>query len=374
MSEFNLLDTMNKNSRAAVNKKENMIDIEYINIEYLKPNEKNFYDTSDYQALKASIEEYGLFDNLIVKKIKYNDYVVIGGHRRLKALNELIAEGKIDIKKIPCKVVNFDEFEERVGLIIANATIRELTPVEKAEQVKQLTEIAKEMRSIDKNSIKGKTVDFIADKLKMSSSEVDRYNTIEKKLSPELKEVFKEGTISTNTAYNIAILDEDKQEVAKEVISKAKEEGQKITKDSVLKAVEEVVKVEEVVEDIDVECVVKVVSFTEPIDNNTVVNGKSVAEFQEVPNLGTSENESIIPNNIKQAIRNAVKYSQLAKKYDDEVRDYFEQFGIHGDNGIWNVAEEMDNLDVYIDSTIAGNAENCIIHYEKVLKELKNKS
>ena len=57
-----------------------------------------------YKRIKASIEEFGYVDPIIVNK---NNMTVIGGHQRLEILKELGYE------EIECVIVNLDEKQEK---------------------------------------------------------------------------------------------------------------------------------------------------------------------------------------------------------------------------------------------------------------------
>lgn len=62
-------------------------------------------DDGGVEALARSIETFGLFQNLVVQPLDDGRFGVLGGGRRLKALQALDADGRLDIVKIPCRVV-----------------------------------------------------------------------------------------------------------------------------------------------------------------------------------------------------------------------------------------------------------------------------
>lgn len=80
--------------------------IEQIKASKLKPATYNprQISTKQYKDLKNSITKFGLVDPIIVNK---NGYVVIGGHQRLKVLNEMQTD------TIPCVVLNLSKEKER---------------------------------------------------------------------------------------------------------------------------------------------------------------------------------------------------------------------------------------------------------------------
>ena len=80
--------------------------IEQIKASKLKPATYNprQISTKQYKDLSNSIATFGLVDPIIVNK---NGYVVIGGHQRLKVLNEMQTD------TIPCVVLDLSKEKER---------------------------------------------------------------------------------------------------------------------------------------------------------------------------------------------------------------------------------------------------------------------
>ncbi len=60
---------------------------------------------SGIDALACNIEAFGLFQNLVVQPLDDGCFGVLGGGRRLKALQTLDADGRLDMAKTPCRVV-----------------------------------------------------------------------------------------------------------------------------------------------------------------------------------------------------------------------------------------------------------------------------
>jgi ParB family chromosome partitioning protein len=78
-------------------------------IEVLKeaPWNVNQVDDSMMQRLRASIQKYGLVQNLVVRQVA-GGYEVLSGNHRLKLLLEL------DVKKVPCVVVDVNDAHARL--------------------------------------------------------------------------------------------------------------------------------------------------------------------------------------------------------------------------------------------------------------------
>lgn len=116
------------------NSNEEVVDkVVSVDINKIVPNEKNFYD-EDYEieALAEQIKMSGQLEPIIIT----NEYKLISGHRRYKAIKHLNNE------TINCRILNdiIDEDDEQVKLIQANA-YRTKSAEEVKEEVLRLTEI-----------------------------------------------------------------------------------------------------------------------------------------------------------------------------------------------------------------------------------------
>jgi len=71
--------------------KQNNLQIEYVSIEILKPNEYNPKQMTEKEAkdLEKSIVEFGMVDPLIVNKAEEREGIIIGGHQRYKIYQKL---------------------------------------------------------------------------------------------------------------------------------------------------------------------------------------------------------------------------------------------------------------------------------------------
>lgn len=192
--------------------------ITQIVIDDIFENENNFYDTSEIEELKQSIKAIGLQQNIVVSGNEHSGYTIISGHRRYRALKELIDNKEIDLMTIPCRIIKVTELEEKLILILSNCNTRELSSYEKMEQIKKLKEIALEIKNSDNSKIKGGVRNYIAKVLDMSKSEVGRYEAIDNKLSDDLKQEFKENNINTSVAYETSKLPIEKQKEVKKII------------------------------------------------------------------------------------------------------------------------------------------------------------
>ena len=213
-----MLNGISKNTRKVeeFQAKENF-KIEYINIDRIKRNEKNFYEIVDIESLAEDIKLNGLNHNLVVRKLDNDMYELISGERRYTALSKLVNEGNKEFNLVPCKVIESNDIDSEIILIQANAQSRELTEVEKLTQVERLKELYK-IKKKNGEKVPGKIRDIIANDLKLSPTQVGRYERINNKLIPELKAVIEQGNLTIANASEFSSLSEENQRVILSII------------------------------------------------------------------------------------------------------------------------------------------------------------
>ncbi|MBI6039874.1 ParB/RepB/Spo0J family partition protein [Clostridium perfringens] len=213
-----MLNGISKNTRKVeeFQAKENF-KIEYINIDRIKRNEKNFYEIVDIEALAEDIKLNGLNHNLVVRKLDNDMYELISGERRYTALSKLINEGNKELNLVPCKVIESNDIDSEIILIQANAQSRELTEVEKLTQVERLQELYK-IKKKNGEKVPGKIRDIIANDLNLSATQVGRYERINNKLIPELKAIIEQGNLTIANASEFSSLSEENQRVILNII------------------------------------------------------------------------------------------------------------------------------------------------------------
>lgn len=213
-----MLNGISKNTRKVeeFQAKENF-KIEYINIDRIRRNEKNFYEIVDIEALAEDIKLNGLNHNLVVRKLDNDMYELISGERRYTALSKLVNEGNKEFNLVPCKVIESNDIDSEIILIQANAQSRELTEVEKLTQVERLQELYK-IKKKNGEKVPGKIRDIIANDLKLSPTQVGRYERINNKLIPELKAIIEQGNLTIANASEFSSLSEENQRVILNII------------------------------------------------------------------------------------------------------------------------------------------------------------
>ena len=150
------------------------IGLKLFDIEDIIENHLNFYSQDGIEELAENIKTYGLMKPLEVYQ-KDDKYILIGGHRRLKALQYLFELGEIDAD-IPCLLYHHpNDVEERMKLILSNAQ-RDLSDDDKVSITKELLNILHENPSQKPSGIT--TRDWIAPFLGCSSRTVQKYINI----------------------------------------------------------------------------------------------------------------------------------------------------------------------------------------------------
>ena len=196
----------------------NNFNVQYIDIKDIERNKKNFYEIVNVDELAEDIKMNGLNHNLVVRKLDNGKYELISGERRYTALTQLVEQGNEIFALVPCKVIEANDIDSEIILIQANAQTRELTEIEKLGQVKRLTELYKTKKK-NGEKVPGKIREIIANDLKLSPTQVGRYERINKNLIPELKEILENGNLTIANASEFSSLSEDNQKVILEIIN-----------------------------------------------------------------------------------------------------------------------------------------------------------
>ena len=182
-------------------------------------------DPVEIEALKETIELVGVQENLVVKKISAGenagDYEIIAGHKRHRAVTELLAEGKEVSPLLPCKVESdADGVKNELILIFTNSTQRERSDYCKMQEIQRVRELLEEYAKY--NNVPGRKRDVIAGILNTSKSTIGRLDNIRRNIIPDFLEEYKAGKISTTAANEIAGATPEEQH---QLLEKYKETG-----------------------------------------------------------------------------------------------------------------------------------------------------
>ena len=185
--------------------------IKQIPVKSLIENPDNFYSVGDVEELKNSIiAAGGVRQNLIVEPMDDGKYMIISGHRRCKAVRELLQANTIGIADtLPCEV-STDHYGNQMLLIATNSTARDLTAWERVEQYKQLNSLFK--YGITTNKINGRKREAIAKTLHESNTNIARYSAILNNLQKYYEEWMKSGKLGISATYELSKLTPEQQQ------------------------------------------------------------------------------------------------------------------------------------------------------------------
>ena len=180
--------------------------IEYIDLDLIDPDERNFYSLDGVEELASSIELVGLQQPLRVRSGERGHVTVVSGHRRRAAIL-LIRDGGSTMfdRGVPCIRERGDVSKEwqELKLIYGNSATRILTASEISIQSEKVTEI---LGKLEEQGVKfpGRTRDHVAAILQTSKSRVGRLHAIRANLVPELLQEFDGGGLGETVAYRLS--------------------------------------------------------------------------------------------------------------------------------------------------------------------------
>lgn len=194
--------------------------IEYIDIDRLKSDERNFYKIEGIENLMSSIELLGLQQPVRVREAEAG-YVIVSGHRRTEALRRLVEEGKDGYRDVPCIVeteASSPELQE-LRLIYANSDTRVLTSAELAQQAARVEDLLYRLKE-QGMEFPGRMRDHVAQACNVSRTKLARLKVIRDNLKPEaLRKAYQDGRLNETAAYEIARRSEEAQKLANEQLN-----------------------------------------------------------------------------------------------------------------------------------------------------------
>lgn len=157
------------------------------------PDNKKIYIVGDVERLKDDIKANGVRQPLEVIRWA-NGYKLIGGERRLTACKQLAAEGDERFSTVPCIIVESKgELEDKISLITANATARDLTDWERVAQYEALKEALTKKKQA--GQLEGKVRDELCRILGISTGAAARLNIVASTENETIKERLRAGEI-----------------------------------------------------------------------------------------------------------------------------------------------------------------------------------
>lgn len=169
----------------------------------VNPDNRKIYVIGDVSRLKEDIRVHGIRQPLEVVDLENGDYKLIGGERRLTACEELAKEGDTRFNALPCVILRLkQDDDDKIALITANATARELTDGERLAQYEALKDIL--TRRKKNGQFEGKVRDELCRILGLSAGAAARLNAIAENCGDDTKRELRAGEISLMAAYKRA--------------------------------------------------------------------------------------------------------------------------------------------------------------------------
>ena len=169
------------------------------------PDNDEIYTIGNMESLKDDIQQHGLRQPLEVIPVEGEPdrYMLISGHRRWAACGILSALGDSRFDSLPCLIrESRGELDDRIALITANATARDLTDGERLAQYEALKDALTKKKS--SGQLEGKVRDEVCRILGLSTGAAARLNVIASCENEVIKERLKAGEIGLMEAYRSA--------------------------------------------------------------------------------------------------------------------------------------------------------------------------
>lgn len=165
--------------------------------------DNRIYIIGDVSRLKEDIRANGIRQPLEVVELPFGGYKLIGGERRLTACEELAKEGVEGFDMLPCVIrESKDADDDKIALITANATARDLTDGERLAQYEALKEVLTRKKHF--GQLQGKVRDELCRILGLSTGAAARLNAIAENCDENVKRQLRDGEITLMGAYRYA--------------------------------------------------------------------------------------------------------------------------------------------------------------------------
>lgn len=195
--------------------------IQYIQLDHIDGDPKNFYQLSGIEDLAANISLCGLQQPIRVRENPGTDgrYIIVSGHRRHRALQELAKDAPEKWAEVPC-IVERDEISpalRQLRLIFANANTRTMTSSEMAEQVRQVEELLYQLKE-EGYEFSGRMRSHVSEVVGIKESKLAKLRAIQNNLIPEVRAAWERGDLRESYAYEASTFPPEQQQILNEVM------------------------------------------------------------------------------------------------------------------------------------------------------------
>lgn len=173
----------------------------------------NERDKDEIIALAGLIDaDNGVLQQILVRKIKNDQYEIIAGHKRRRACKYLVEEeGKKQYAFVPCFVENISDVKAEFQLYSSNSH-HVKTDYEKMHELERMKYLIETYPEEFPQIQTGRMVERLAAQLQMNKTTVGEYLTISKNLGENARTAFEDGTIKKSAAVEMAALPEKEQD------------------------------------------------------------------------------------------------------------------------------------------------------------------
>ena len=224
----------------------------------------------------------GIQQPLLVRKSDVDEYEIIAGHKRRRAVKYLVEEeGKKQYEFVPCIVLDASDVIAEFNVYASNG-FHDKTDYEIMHELTHMKKLLENHPEEFPHLASGRMIDKLADQMNMKRSTVGEYLQISKNLSDKGMEAFQSGELNKSAAVAISSLPHQEQD-------KLLDEG--VTKHKDIKTYKE-------------EKVEKTVHRTTVTDTVKTSIAHSIEPPEEsVPKFGTQEPEviDVLPGQLKAA-------------------------------------------------------------------------
>lgn len=223
MGKFNLAEHIAKGVVPELGTTGGREQIEYLDIDLLDEDPRNFYDLSKIDELAANIEMFGVLQPIRVRPAEVQGrYVVESGHRRRAAVRMLVAEGQEKFRSVPCIVthVNMSLALQELLIICNNRDNRVMTPAAISKEAERVEELLIELKEKEGVKFPGRMRDLVADICQVSKSKLSRLKVIRENLEESWRVGYEKGKLAESAAYALAQMPQARQRVIYDGLAK----------------------------------------------------------------------------------------------------------------------------------------------------------
>lgn len=191
--------------------------IEYIKLDLIDDDKKNFYSTDEIESLSRNIATIGLLDPLRVRDHTEAEgrYEVVSGHRRRLALKLLAQDDPAQWGEVACiheKPAISPAFQQ-LRLIFANADNRKMSDADISEQAVQVERLLYQLKEEEGYEFPGRMRDHVAEIVHASKSKLARLKVIRENLAECWNPKWKAHNLNESVAYELAQMSTDQQSI-----------------------------------------------------------------------------------------------------------------------------------------------------------------